>query len=306
MPFTTVLSEAATGIRRNLSMTVSLVVTLVVSLSLVGVGLLLQMQIRTTEAYWGDRLQIQVELCSPNSLEGTCIDGTVTDAQQQRVATMIEASSEVESYEFQSSVDAYDRAEQTFGQSNTGRRLFEALTPASFPASFYVTLEDPTQIDALADELTGLSGVAQVVDLREFLDPLYQVLGQMRWVALGVAGVLMLAAVLQVANTIRLAAFARRREIGIMRLVGASSWHIQLPFVLESLLAAVVGAAVACGVLAAFMYFLVEGFLTERLNRITPWVDWDDAVLAGSLTMVFAVVVAVTPTLVMTRKYLDV
>jgi len=112
--------------------------------------------------------------------------------------------------------------------------------------------------------------------------------------------------VLQVANTIRLAAFARRREIGIMRLVGASSWHIQLPFVLESLLAAVVGAAVACGVLAAFMYFLVEGFLAERLNRITPWVDWDDAVLAGSLTMVFAVVVAVTPTLVMTRKYLDV
>ena len=306
MPFITVLSEVATGIWRNLSMTVSLVVTLVVSLSLVGVGLLLQTQIQTTERYWGDRLQIQVELCSPNSLQGTCIDGAVTSAQRQQVERVIAASTQVESYEFQSSAEAYSRARQTFGQSNTGRRLFEALTPASFPSSFYVTLDDPNEIDALAGQLQGQSGVAEVVDLREFLDPLYQVLGQMRWVALGVAGVLMLAAVLQVANTIRLAAYARRREIGIMRLVGASSWHIQLPFVLESLLAAIVGAAVACGVLAAFMVFLVERFLTERLSRITPWVDWDDAVFAGSVTLVFAVVVAVVPTLVLTRKYLDV
>lgn len=306
MAFTHVLSELATGIRRNVSMTVSLVVTLVVSLSLVGVGLLLQMQISTTEEYWGDRLQIQVELCSDNSLQGTCIDGTVTDGQRSRVETVIDDSPDVEQLEFQSSAQAYDRAERTFGQSNTGRRLFETLTPQSFPSSFYVTLTDPNEIDALAGQLRGLPGVADVVDLREFLDPLYQTLAVMRWLALGVAGVLVLAAVLQVANTIRLAAFARRREIGIMRLVGASSWHIQLPFVLESLLAAVLGAAVACGVIAAFMRWVVEGVLTERLSRITPWVDWGDAVVAGSVTTVFAIVVAVVPTLVMTRKYLDV
>ncbi len=306
MSFTHVLSELGTGIRRNVSMTVSLVVTLAVSLSLVGVGLLMQTQIQTTEDYWGDRLQIQVELCGSNSLQGTCIDGTATDTQQALVEDVIEASGQVETYEYQSPAGAYERAEETFGQSNTGRRLFEALTPRSFPASFYVTLEDPAEIDILADELEGLPGVAEVKDLREVLSPLYQVLGNLRWVALGVAGALMLAAVLQVANTIRLAAFARRREIGIMRLVGASQWHIQLPFVLESLLAAVVGAAIACGVLAAFMVFLVRGYLTERLTTITPWVDWGDAVVAGTVTVVFAVAVAVIPTLLMTRKYLDV
>ncbi len=306
MSFTHVLSELGTGIRRNVSMTVSLVVTLAVSLSLVGVGLLLQTQIQTTEQYWGDRLQIQVELCSPNSLQGTCIDGTVTDAQQGQIENVIAGSSQVEEFEFQTSEEAYERAEETFGQSNTGRRLFEALTPESFPASFFVTLQDPNEIDTLASELQGLPGVADVKDLRDVLNPLYEVLGNLRWVALGVAGALMLAAVLQVANTIRLAAFARRREIGIMRLVGASSWHIQLPFVLESLLAAVVGAAAACGVLAAFMAFLVRGYLTERLTTITPWVDWGDAVLAGTVTVVFAIIVAVIPTLVMTRKYLDV
>ena len=306
MSFAHVLSELGTGIRRNFSMTVSLVVTLVVSLSLVGIGLLLQAQIQRTEQYWGDRLQIEVQLCSPNSLEGTCIDGEVTKAQQTQVERVIESTSQVESYEFQSAPEAYDRAEEIFGQTDTGRRLFAALTPQSFPASFYVTLDDPNQIDTLASELQGLPGVAEVKDLRDFLDPLYEVLGNMRWIALGFAGALMLAAVLQVANTIRLAAYARRREIGIMRLVGASSWHIQMPFVLESLLAAVLGAAVACGVLAAFMAFLVQGYLTERLSQITPWVDWGDALFAGSVTVVFAIVVAVIPTLVLTRKYLDV
>jgi len=68
----------------------------------------------------------------------------------------------------------------------------------------------------------------------------------------------------------------------------------------------VLGAAAACGVLAAFMVFLVRGYLTERLTTITPWVDWGDAVVAGTVTVVFAIVVAVVPTLVMTRKYLDV
>ena len=99
---------------------------------------------------------------------------------------------------------------------------------------------------------------------------MYNILGVMRWLALGTAGVLMLAAVMQVANTIRLAAFARRREIGIMRLVGASAWHIQLPFLLESMLAAVVGAVLACGVLAGFMQFLVVDTLTERLTSSRP------------------------------------
>lgn len=306
MAFTQTLAEAFTGIRRNASMTISLIVTLAVSLSLVAVGLVLQSQIETTEQYWGDRLQVQVELCSRNSLEGTCIDGTATPAQQEQVESVLVDNPGVEEVRYQSSAEAYDRARQTFGQSSTGRRLFEALTEDSFPASFFVTLEDPDQVDAVASAVAGLDGVAKVADLREILNPLYTVLGNLRWVALAIAGALMLAAVLQVANTIRLAALARRREIEIMRLVGASQWHIQLPFVLESILAAVLGGAIACGVLAAFMHWIVIGYLTERLARITPWVDWADAVVAGSVTVVFAVVVAVVPTLVLTRKYLDV
>ena len=306
MAFSQVLTELAAGLRRNVSMTLSLVVTLVVSLALVGIGLLLQIQIGKTEAYWGDRLQIQVELCSKTSQSGNCIQGAATDDEARQVARAIEGNPQVESYYLQSPEEAYAKAEQRFGQSDSGRRLFEALEPDSFPASYWVTLKDPQRFDSVTSQVQGMPGVSEVVDLRQLLEPMYNILGVMRWLALGTAGVLMLAAVMQVANTIRLAAFARRREIGIMRLVGASAWHIQLPFLLESLLAAVIGAALACGVLAGFMQFLVRDTLTERLGELTPWVEWHDVLMAGGLTVGFALVVALVPTLVVTRKYLDV
>ena len=91
-----------------------------------------------------------------------------------------------------------------------------------------------------------------------------------------------------------------------MRLVGASSWHIQLPFVLESLLAALISAALAAGGLSAFMYFVVYGYLRDTLGRITTWVGWQEAVQVMGLTTILALVLALVPTLVMTRKYLDV
>jgi cell division transport system permease protein len=301
-----VLAELRAGLKRNVSMTLSLVVTLVVSLALVGIGLLLQIQIGKTEAYWGDRLQIQVELCAENSQSGKCIQGAATEAEAARVAAAIEDNPEVESYYLQSPQEAYEKAEERFGQTDTGRRLFEALEPESFSASYWVTLKDPQDFDSVTTQVKAMPGVNEVVDLRDLLEPMYNILGVMRWLALGTAGVLVLAAVLQVANTIRLAAFARRREIGIMRLVGASAWHIQLPFLLESLLAAVVGAVLACGVLVGFMQFLVRRTLAERLGSLTPWVEWNDVLVAGGLTVAFGLVVALVPTVVVTRKYLDV
>ena len=128
----------------------------------------------------------------------------------------------------------------------------------------------------------------------------------MRWAALGTSLLLIVAAVLQVSNTIRMTAFARRREIGIMRLVGASSWHIQLPFVLESMLAALISAVLAAIGLAGFMYVVVYGYLRETLGQITTWVRWQEAVTVIGWTTLLAGVLALIPTLVMTRRYLDV
>ncbi len=110
---------------------------------------------------------------------------------------------------------------------------------------------------------------------------------------------------LQVGNTIRMAAYSRRREIGIMRLVGASRMYIQLPFVLESVLAALLGVALAAGALAAFMHFVVEGVLVPN-SDIIAWIDWADAGSAIAWVGLVGAGLALVPTLVMTRKYLKV
>ncbi len=301
-----ILSEVGTGVRRNVSMTVALVVTTFVSLVLVGVGLLVQQQSEISEAYFGSRLQIQVTLCSDSSVGGTCLDGQVSEQQKRVVERALDDSPEVASYDYQSQQEAYDRAREIYAQSPNGRRVFETVRPADFNESYLVVLLDPDEFAGVTAAVSDLPGVYSIIDLRDQLELLYALLDGLRVAALAIAGALIVAAILQVYNTIRLAAFARRREIGIMRLVGASTWHIQLPFVLEAVLAAVLSGLLACGALAAFMHYLVYGLLRDGGYRISPWVSWDEYYLVAGLTMLFAVLVALVPTLVTTRKYLNV
>jgi cell division transport system permease protein len=302
----TLLSDTWASLSRNKSMTISLIVTMSVSLMLAALGLLIQAQADRTEQYFGDRLQLQINLCSKNSHGDTCVSGVTTDAQRTDVEGALRANPEVKSFEPLTPREQYRRAEVVYGQSATGRKLLETLSPEAFPVSYYVTLKDPHKFDGVMSQVSGMDGVSSVTSLRELLGPLFTMLDKLQIAALGTSLLLIVAAILQVSNTIRMTAYARRREIGIMRLVGASSWHIQMPFVLESLLAAVISAALAVIGLAVFMSFVVYGYLRTELGTLTAWVQWTDAMQVGAYTTVLSVVLALIPTLVMTRKYLDV
>jgi len=302
----TTFSELLTNLSRNKSMTISLVVTMTVSLLLAALGLLIQAQADRTEQYFGDRLQLQVNLCTDNSPAATCIGGVATDAQKRAVQGALRSNPEVKRFEVRTPAENYEQAKQLLGQTGTGRKQLETLGPEVFPESYFVTLADPQKSEGVVSELSGMDGVGSVTSLRRLLGPLFEILEKMRWAALGTSMLLIIAAVLQVSNTIRMTAFARRREIGIMRLVGASSWHIQMPFVLESLLAALISASLAALGLAGFMYFVVYGYLRETLGQITTWVRWQEAITVVGWTTLLAGVLALIPTLVMTRKYLDV
>ncbi|RYJ00224.1 MAG: FtsX-like permease family protein, partial [Actinomycetales bacterium] len=256
--------------------------------------------------YYGDKLQLQVNLCTKNSPSATCLGGVATDEQKQAVQDALDDNPEVKSFEVRSAADNYDRARQILTQSETGRKQLETLGPDAFPETYYVTLKNPDEFDGVVSQVSGMDGVGNVSSLRKLLGPLFEILEKMRWAALATSLLLIVAAILQVSNTIRMTAYARRREIGIMRLVGASSWHIQLPFVLESLIAALISAALAAGGLAAFMYFVVYGYLRDTLGQLTTWVRWQEAVSVMGWTTLLAVLLALVPTLVMTRKYLDV
>jgi cell division transport system permease protein len=306
MQLTYVFSELRTGLRRNLSMTLAVIVTMFVSLTLVGLGLLLNAQANKAEDFWGDRLQITVFLCTDNSPGANCIDGKATDAQRQAVEDVLASNSEVEKYHFETSREAYQKWRDVYATDNeTQKQVVDAIRPTDLAESYWVTLKDPKQFAGVKDEVSGLKGVGSVRDLRQVLQPIYFWISAFKWGAIVIAGCLLFAAILQVGNTIRLAAFARRKEIGIMRLVGASSLYIQLPFLLEALVAAVLGVLLAAGAISLFIYVVVYKLLRPNSNLVA-WVDWGDAVWSIAAISVVGLALTLIPTLLLTRKYLKV
>ena len=306
MQLTYVFSELGSGLRRNVSMTVAVIVTIFVSLTLVGMGLLLNAQAEKAEEYWGSKLQITVFLCNQNSATPNCVNGEVTGAQKNGIEQVLNTNDEVASWRLQSKQEAYDKWKSAYiSDDETERRVYESIKPSDMQESYWVQLKDPERFLGIKSQVEGLQGVNSVRDLREVLKPIYFWMNVMKWGAIGVAAFLVVAAVLQVGNTIRMAAFARRREIGIMRLVGASSLYIQLPFLLESLLAALLGVALASAALLAFMYFVIYERLRPSSN-IVAWVDWGDGLWAVAWIALIGLVLSLVPTLVMTRKYLKI
>ena len=306
MQLTYVFSELGNGLRRNISMTIAVIVTMFVSLTLVGLGLLLNTQADKAEEFWGDRLQITVFLCTPNSPGAACIDGKVTERQKSAVTEVLDTHPQVKDYHYESSQTAYQKWRDVYtSDDDTQQQVINAVKPNDLAESYWITLKDPQEFEGVKGAVAELPGVSSVRDLRQVLQPIYFWISAFKWGAIIIAGFLLLAAILQVGNTIRLAAFARRREIGIMRLVGASSLYIQLPFLLESLVAALIGVMLAAGAILLFLYVVVYRLLRPNSNLVA-WVDYTDGAWAIGTVAVVGLALTLLPTLLLTRKYLRV
>jgi cell division transport system permease protein len=301
-----VFSETGNGLKRNVSMTVALVVTILVSLTLVGMGILLQKQASKAEDYWGSKLQITAYLCNQNSRSPHCSSGEVNDAQKTAIQEILSTHPEVASFHLQTKQEAYQTWKRVYiSKDKTEQEIYSTVTPDDMREAYWITLKDPNKFNGVESALSGLDGIDSVRDLRTVLNPIYVILKWMKWGAIITALFLLIAAMLQVSNTIRLAVLARRREIGIMRLVGASNLYISLPFLLEMLVAAMVGVALATVLLGAFMYFAIYGVFRNK-SHIVEWIAWSDAGYAVAFIAILGVVITLLPTLVMTRKYLKV
>lgn len=298
-----VFSELGQGLRRNLSMHLAVVLTLFVSLTLVGFGVMAKLQADRAAEQWGNELEITVFLCRDASSNPACT-GEVSKAEKAALTEVVESNPEVASYRFESKAEAFEKVKELFGPEE-----FEGAAPpatqADMAESVWITLEDPDEFEGITSAVQGLDGVDNVRDQRDLIGPLLRGMDQLQIGALITAGVLVLAAILLVANTIRLAAYARRREIGIMRLVGASTLYIALPFLLEALVTAIIGVALATGTLTAFMQFGVEGRLRDFVGFL-PWIGWSEWAVAAVAVAALGPILTLLPTLVLTRKYLKV
>ena len=298
-----VLSDLGIGLKRNLSMTIAVVVTIWVSLSLFGSALLIHKQVDLMKGNWYDKIQISVFMCTKDSGGRGCSGAEVTDQQKDRIRQVIQSSPDTapDGVFVESKQEAYDNFKRLYKDSP----IVSTVTVDQMQESYRVKLKDPQRFENLVSAVAGLPGVDTVQDLRKFLDPLFKALNALEIGSYVAAALLLIAALMQIANTIRLAAYARRREIGIMRLVGASSFYIQLPFLLEAVLAALIGALLACVTLWVAVYIVVNRFASQTF-QVWEWVQFSDSLRVTVYMVIVGLVLAVIPTFLTTRKYLKV
>ncbi len=254
-----VLSEVMVGLWRNVTMTVAMIITMAVSLTMLGTSLVMYHQVNVMKAKFLSDVQVSIFLSLDVTLE-----------QQQALASELAADPLVSSTQFLNTADSY----KLFEEQMAGDPAIRAsTTPDQVPQSFRVHLKDPTTFSQIYDEYQHKSGVDNVIDQASLLDRVFKVLGALQGLALVLAIAQGLAALLLVANTIQVAAYSKRREVAVMKLVGASNWFIQSPFVLEAMFAGAIGALIAYGGLVAAKIFLIDGSL-KALTAIIGEVQW--------------------------------
>lgn len=296
------LTEVASGLRRNASMNVAILVTMWVSLTLFGLGTLVAQQVDLIKGRWYDRIEITVFLCTPATQGDMCVPGQgATDAERDSIRAALEAHPEVDQVFYQGKDEVFEEFKQTYADS----AILPSMKAEDMQDLFRVKLVNPEEYKRVTAEIGAMPGVQNIQDLRQFLDPLFDWLNWGRWLAVGTSAMLLLAAALQIGNTIRMAAFTRRREIGIMRLVGASRTYIMAPFLIEALLVALGGAVLAIVTLATVYRFVIVEKAKPALQGFA-WLDWEHVASTAFWLVVVSVFLSMIPTLVATRRFLRV
>lgn len=267
MRFGFLLNEVLTGLRRNVTMTAAMILTTAISIGLFGGGLLVVRLADNSREIYLDRVETQVFLTDDISAN----DATCASAPCKGLREKIDARQDVKSVRFVNRQDAYNDAIKKFPEFK------DVAGKDSFPASFIVKLNNPEQHAEFDAAMQGQPGVRSILNEKDLIDRLFAVLDGLRDAAFAVALVQAIGAILLIANMVQVAAYTRRTEIGIMRLVGASRWYTQLPFLVEAMLAAAIGVAIAVvGLMLVRALFLDNALSQFYQAHLIAKVDYAD------------------------------
>lgn len=294
MRFGFLVNEVLTGLRRNVTMTIAMILTTAISIGLFGGGLLVVRLADNSKDIYLDRVESQVFLTP----EVSANDPTCDEDPCQSLRTQLEERTDVQSVVFLNRDDAYDDAIRKFPQYK------DVAGKDAFPASFVVKLVDPEQHEQFDQAMVGQPGVQGVQNQKDLVDRLFAVLDGLSNAAFAVALVQAIGAVLLIANMVQVAAYTRRTEVGIMRSVGASRWYTQLPFLLEAMLAALIGVVIAI----AGLVVVRAAFLDNALNQfyqanLIARIDFLDILYISPILLLVGVAMAGVTAYVTLRLY---
>jgi len=295
--------EAYRGFRRNLLLALSMVIIVAISLTLFGIALLAGRQVQLSFGYWSNKIEVSIFLTP-----------TITPEQRDALSQQIRAISVVENVQYESKVEAYQRFKDQFKDSPD---IVRNVSASALPESFRIKLRDPEQFAQVHDRFcNGLvndrgkeqcaPGIDQIVDQKRLVERLFAVLNLLKNSFLVLAAVLGLAAVVLIAVTVRVAAFARRKETQIMKLVGASNTYIRLPFLAEGVFAGLLGATVSFALLRVGMFYLQRVRDQVAIFKVLPIVGLSDFYSSWLILLLLGVVASALASLLALRKYVRV
>ena len=286
-----VVRETVTNLRRNLLMTTAAVLTVAVSLFLVGGSLLLQQAVNKATVQWRGGVELNIFL-NPD----------IAQTQRDGLQAEIGAIPEVKRVSYVDQEAAYEEFKQMFANSPD---MVESVTAKDLPPSFRVVPREPELVESIGERFQKREGVKEVVYAKETVDTLLKVTYYMKWGIRTIAAVLLLSALLLILNTIRMAIFARRREVAVMKLVGATNWFIRIPFMLEGMFQGIVGAGFAI----LFMWFsrtVIERIIEENSFLGDFVVTGGDVLGTGLFVLAVGAIVGGVGSAIAVSRFLDV
>ncbi|MEO9138461.1 MAG: permease-like cell division protein FtsX [Jatrophihabitans sp.] len=296
-----VLSGVWTGIRRNLSMTIALILNTAILLTFVATAVLANREIDKFSAAYEGKLNVSVFLCgklsgppcvtrpAPKGADASEQSARYTEAQRTALEAKLRADSRVVSIKFISEQRNYELARKT-----ATARVRNLLQVGDLPASYTVKLKNINkEFESFAKDYNSAPGVSSVANQISTIRTLLDIIDSLLKASVAIAFFVLIAAVLLIANTIQVAAAQRKNETSIMRLVGASRWMTELPFIIEAIIATFIGGLVSLGLVSAGKFFLLNNVFAGQVeNGVIPDLDLNDLIVACGVSVIGGIVLS--------------
>jgi cell division transport system permease protein len=295
------MRDALVGLKRNGATTVAMILTVTVALLLVAATVLLSWQADKLKGFWYGKVEVSVFLCSDVSPAAVCPAGAVTATERSNVKYALNQLPLVSEVYYETKTEAYTRFKEQFSHS----AVVDNITVDTMPESFRLKLTNPDNASEVGVIAGKLPGVERVNDQKELLERLVAIVNGIQTITGIVAGVMVFITGALTVNMVRVTAHQRRKESAIMRLVGASRWHVYKPFLLEAVITTLVGGLFTFGLLAAGKRFVIDGRLAEKYVTV-PFVTWGEVGSGVGLVTAAGLVWVLFASVVSLRKYLEV
>jgi cell division transport system permease protein len=289
-----VTRETAINLRRNLLMTVAAVMTAAVSLTLVGGALLLKQGVTKATLQWRGGVELNIFM-QPDVQPGQ------SEAVERELADMDEY---VRDFHYVNQREAKAEFDKMFANSPD---MVDSVQESDLPPSYRVVPKKAELVSVIGDRFEKQAGVKDVVYAKETIDRFLRVARRAQNVVLGIAIVVLLASAVLIFVTIQMAIFARRREVAVMKLVGATNWFIRIPFMLEGLVQGLVGAGVAFAIV-----YLARNAVLGLVDTLfvgigeSLFATPSEAVGTGIFLLIVGALVGAVGAAVAVRRFLDV